>query len=252
MKWAPAKILLPLLLVIYTLFPLPGYSNVGFGENKGVIGIAEFENHLKDIYISCELEANGLDYQLFRNGIIGFYNIKNKDFTPTSKHILSIIDFEKASTEKRLWIIDIKSKKLLYHSLVAHGKNTGEDKAINFSNCPNSNMSSIGFYLTGDIYNGKHGLSLIIEGLDKDFNTNAKKRSVVIHSADYVSEEFIKCNGRLGRSQGCPAIPIEDHEKVINTIKDGTVLYIHYPCGNYSSNFLNENNAVKEFYRLKY
>jgi hypothetical protein len=248
------KRLIPLALVI-NLFSIQGYSNIkNPGYLKESADLSGFENHLQGIYVSCLLKEAGLDYQLFKQGVVGFYNIKikEKDSLSSSNYLLSIIDFEKPSTEKRLWIIDLKNKKLLFHSLVAHGKNTGENKAVNFSNCSNSNMSSIGFYITRNSYIGKHGLSLVIDGLDENFNTNAKSRSVVIHSADYVSEDFIKCNGRLGRSQGCPAIPVEDHIKVINTIKEGSTLYIHYPCSNYSSVYLNENAAIKEFLKLQY
>jgi hypothetical protein len=209
-------------------------------------GSAIFESHLKDIYTCCHLKDKGLNYEVFRLGMIGYYNMKHKEII-SQKGIVSIVDFEKPSTEQRLWIIDVSTKKVLHHSLVAHGKKSGEDKATNFSNCQSSNMSSVGFYVTRNTYSGKHGLSLIIDGLDEKFNTNAKARSVVIHSADYVSEEFIKCNGRLGRSQGCPAIPVENHEKVIETLKEGTVLFIHSPCVRYSSAYLDEETAVKEF-----
>jgi hypothetical protein len=253
MKLASAKLLFSSTLIVFQSICIQHtYASVSVDQTSIRISLSEFENHLKSLYASCQLESAGLDYQVFKQGLVGFYNIKNKDFTPSSNTILSIIDFQKASTEKRLWIIDVKNKRLLYHSLVAHGKNTGEDKAVNFSNCVNSNMSSLGFYRTANVYTGKHGLSLIIDGLDKDFNTNAKQRSVVIHSADYVSEDFIKCNGRLGRSQGCPAIPVENHKEVIQTLKEGSTLFIHYPCSNYASTFLDENNAVKVYQRLQY
>jgi hypothetical protein len=205
----------------------------------------KFENHLKDLYASCQLKQKGLSYEVFRLGMLGYYNMKQKEIL--RKGIISIVDFEKPSTEQRLWIIDVNNKKLLYHSLVAHGKKSGENKATTFSNCQSSNMSSVGFYVTRNTYSGKHGLSLVIDGLDEKYNSNAKSRAVVIHSADYVSEEFIKCNGRLGRSQGCPAIPVENHVEVINTLKDGTALFIHSPCVHYSSSLLDEQVAIKTF-----
>ncbi|MFL5728837.1 MAG: murein L,D-transpeptidase catalytic domain family protein [Cytophagaceae bacterium] len=211
---------------------------------------AVFENYIKDIYTSTGLREKGLSYEVFRLGMVGYYNMKHKDLL-SDKGILGIVDFDKPSTEQRLWIIDVNKKEVLYHSLVAHGKKSGENKATNFSNCQSSNMSSVGFYVTRNTYTGKHGLSLVIDGLDKNFNSNAKERAVVIHSADYVSEDFIKCNGRLGRSQGCPAIPVENHEQVINTLKDGTALFIHSPCVHYTSSYLDEKTAVKEFSKLK-
>ena len=238
-----------LILIFIGISVLSSFAKGRSVESKVAVA-AMFESHLKEIYSSCLLEQKGLNYQIFRNGMVGYYNMKHKDIL-SSKGIISIIDFEKPSTDERLWIIDLNNKKILYHSLVAHGKNSGDNNATTFSNCPSSNMSSVGFFVTRNGYLGKHGLSLIIDGLDEKFNSNAKSRAVVIHSADYVSEQFIKAYGRLGRSQGCPAIPVENHEEVINTIKDGTALFIHSPCVRYSSSYLDEETAQKEFLNRK-
>jgi len=143
-------------------------------------------------------------------------------------HILSIIDFTMPSTEKRFWIIDLERGIVLHHTLVAHGKNSGELYASRFSNTPNSNQSSLGLYVTGQTYVGKNGLSLKLHGLEPGVNDRAEERAIVIHSAEYVSERFIKQNGRLGRSFGCPAIPVENHKEIINTLANGSCLYIHY------------------------
>lgn len=142
--------------------------------------------------------------------------------------ILTIIDFTIPSTEKRLWIIDLKNGRVLHHTLVAHGKGSGELYAEKFSNTPESNQSSLGFYTTGKTYVGKNGLSLKLHGLEPGLNDRAEERAIVIHSADYVSDRFIKQYGRLGRSFGCPAIPVENHKEIINTLADGSCLYIHY------------------------
>ena len=234
------------MLMLITISVSSLFAKNPSAKEKSNIAAAVFESHLKDIYTACLLKDKGLNYEVFRLAMIGYYNMKHKEIL-SEKGIISVVDFEKPSTEQRLWIIDVNNKKTLHHSLVAHGKKSGENKATNFSNCQSSNMSSVGFYVTANTYTGKHGLSLVIDGLDDKFNSNAKSRAVVIHSADYVSEEFIKCNGRLGRSQGCPAIPVENHEKVINTIKDGTALFIHSPCVHYSSSLLDEQTAIKEF-----
>jgi hypothetical protein len=235
-----------LILIFISLSVTSTFAKGRLVASKASIA-AMFETHLKDLYSSCLLKEKGLSYQIFRIGMVGYYNMKHKDVL-SSKGIISIIDFEKPSTEERLWIIDLNNKKTLYHSLVAHGKKSGDNNATTFSNCPSSNMSSVGFFVTRNGYIGKHGLSLIIDGLDQKFNSNARSRAVVIHSADYVSEQFIKCYGRLGRSQGCPAIPVENHEAVINTIKDGTALFIHSPCVRYSSTYLDEQIAIEEFF----
>lgn len=145
------------------------------------------------------------------------------------KDILTVIDYSLSSNEKRMWIIDLASKKILFNDFVAHGRKSGNNKADIFSNVSGSYMSSIGFYVTGDTYNGKHGLSLLLEGMDKDFNCNARSRAIVMHGADYVSADFIKKYGRLGRSLGCPSISMDIHEEVINTIKEGSTLFIYYP-----------------------
>ena len=140
-----------------------------------------------------------------------------------------MIDFSLSSNMKRLWVIDLEKNIVLFQTLVAHGRNTGEEFAKEFSNQAQSFKSSIGFYATGEIYDGKHGKSLKLDGLEKGLNDKARERAVVIHGADYVSETFIKQNKRLGRSQGCPAIPVEMNAKIINVIKDKSCLFIYHP-----------------------
>lgn len=161
------------------------------------------------------------------------------------KDILTVIDFSLSSNERRMWIIDIASKQVLINDYVAHGRNSGNEKAGVFSNISGSNMSSIGFYVTGDTYHGKHGLSLFLEGMDQDFNSNARSRAIVMHGAEYVSAEFIKKYGRLGRSLGCPSVSIDIHEEVINTIKNGSTLFIYYPDPDFlkKSHVLNPGNV---------
>lgn len=199
-------------------------------------------------YAQMELKKTGMDFIAYKEGVIGLVNLKaNKK---VKKDILTVIDFAKASTQKRMWIIDLKNKKLLQNSLVAHGKNSGGNYADNFSNIPNSLMSSLGFYITSSTYQGKHGYSLRLDGVDKGVNDNARNRAIVMHGAKYVSEEFIKCNGRLGRSFGCPAVPQETHKSTINLVKDGTVIYIRNPKKVYRSVFLNEITAEKYFQLL--
>lgn len=145
-----------------------------------------------------------------------------------NKNIVTVIDFTLPSTEKRLWTIDLTTEKVLLNSLVAHGKNSGENMAEKFSNKPESHQSSLGFYLTENAYVGKHGYSLRLTGLEKNINDKAYDRAIVVHSADYVSEDFIKQHGRLGRSFGCPALPVEVNDTFINVVKDGSLLFIYH------------------------
>lgn len=176
------------------------------------------------------LDANSLPLpklESFTKALQGFYALQSKG--KIQKNILTLIDFSLSSNTKRLWIIDLNSKKILFNSLVAHGRNTGNEFADSFSNKAESYKSSLGFYATGEIYQGKHGLSLRLDGLERGINDNARARAVVMHGADYVAESFIKNNSRLGRSLGCPAIPMNMTKEIINTIKDKTCLYIYHP-----------------------
>ena len=172
----------------------------------------------------------------FKKAINGFYQLKEQGLV--KKDILTIVDFSLSSNTKRLWVIDLDTQTILFNSLVAHGKNTGQEFATSFSNVNESNKSSLGFYATGEIYTGKHGMSLRLDGLEKGLNDNARSRSVVMHGADYVSESFIKNHNRLGRSQGCPAIPVEMTKKIISTIKDKSCLFIYHPSVNSKSRLL--------------
>lgn len=161
----------------------------------------------------------------FQNAMLGYYKLKDKNLV--KKEILTIIDFTLSSTQKRMWVLDMNNHKVLFHTLVAHGKNTGGEYATNFSNKVNSLQSSLGFFVTGETYNGKNGLSMFIDGQEKDFNSNARNRYVVMHGADYANASFIPKMGRLGRSYGCPAVPTALTKEIIGTIKDKSVLFIY-------------------------
>ena len=157
-----------------------------------------------------------------------FLKIKTDSLTPKDS-LLTIIDYSKPSSEKRLYIIDLKNKKLLAHTLVAHGQNSGVLYAQKFSNRPQSHQSSLGMYLTSNTYKGKHGYSLRLNGLEKGLNDKARERAIVIHGASYVNKNFINVNGRIGRSFGCPALPMASNNKIIDIIKEGSFLYIYHP-----------------------
>ena len=163
----------------------------------------------------------------FSQALKGFYTLKEKGLI--QKNILTLVDFSLSSNFKRLWVIDLTTNTILFQSLVAHGRNTGDEFANSFSNSQKSFKSSLGFYATGETYSGKHGMSLRLDGLEKGINSNARARGVVMHAANYVSNSFIKCNKRLGRSEGCPAIPVELSKEIINTIKNKSCLFIYFP-----------------------
>jgi hypothetical protein len=169
--------------------------------------------------------------EVFSEALKGFNLLKEKGLV--RKDVLTVIDFSMSSNTNRLWVIDLATNTILYNTLVAHGRNTGNEFATSFSNISSSFKSSLGFYATGEIYVGKHGKSLKLDGLEKGINSNARERAVVIHGADYVSNSFIKNNKRLGRSLGCPAIPLELTSGIIQTIKDKSCLFIYFPSDNY-------------------
>jgi hypothetical protein len=219
-----------------------GATSLSFAEKQ-----AAFDDHLLSVYNEADLKKKGLSYDVYQKAVVGFQNFRNKGLVTPAKSILTVIDFTKSSREKRMWIIDLDAKKVLFNTLVAHGRNTGDDKAVKFSNQPNSYMSSLGFYLTDATYFGKHGLSLRLSGMDNGYNSNARERAIVMHGADYATDAFVKQYGRLGRSLGCPALPQEISKEVIMTVKDKTLLYIHGNDASYTSDFLNPTLAVEAF-----
>lgn len=151
------------------------------------------------------------------------------------KPVLTVIDYSLPSWKQRMWVFDLKRERLLYNTYVAHGRNSGADVPHHFSNQVSSKQTSLGTYVTKGTYIGSKGYSLNLQGLEKGFNDNAYNRRVVIHGAWYVEPDFIKRSGRAGRSWGCPSIAQTLAKPVINTIKDGSVVFAYYPDKNYLS-----------------
>jgi hypothetical protein len=149
-----------------------------------------------------------------------------------------------------MWIVDLINKDLVLNTWVAHGNGSGGDVPEYFSNASDSHASSLGFYITEGIYNGKHGRSLKLNGMDAGFNDNARTRSIVVHAAPYVSQGSIEQLGRLGRSEGCPAVSPKIAKKVINTIKGGSVLFINGNDSSYTSKYLNADVATNYVYPI--
>lgn len=197
------------------------------------------ELNIEQVYHNLHSEGFGLPkLESFKMALQGFNKLKAQGLV--TKNILTLIDFSLSANVKRLWVIDLDAETVLLHSLVAHGKNTGDEYANSFSNKAESFKSSLGFYITAEVYNGKHGKSLRLDGLEKGINDNARNRAVVVHGANYVSDTFIQNNKRLGRSLGCPAVPLEITDGLINTIKNKSCLFIYYPSESYlrSSKFI--------------
>lgn len=173
-----------------------------------------------------------LSEEILSLALFGF-NKLNAQQKLSKDSILTIIDYSKSSKEKRLFVIDLKSMQVLFNSVVAHGRNTGEEYARSFSNLLNSHQSSLGFFITQKPYKGNNGYSLALDGVDRGFNDLAKKRAIVIHGAEYASEQMIKTKGYLGRSFGCPSLPPQLNKKIIETIKEGNCVFAYYPDPKY-------------------
>lgn len=206
---------------------------------------AKTEKYISWVYNKIKFPKGGkLNYEVFKNAFYGYLNLSEAGKVDR-ENILSICDFTLSSNKKRLWIIDLKNKKVLHHSLVAHGMGTGEEYATVFSNTHDSHQSSLGFYITKETYTGNNGYSLKLEGVDGSYNSNAYDRAIVIHGAEYVSEQFARDNQRLGRSHGCPALPVETAPVIIDKLKNGTCFFIYHTANNYLSKSRWLNNSVQ-------
>lgn len=180
---------------------------------------------LYKVYDSLKLNVCGLSEHAFDYAVKGFEYLRAQGRI-ANDNIISIADFTRPSSEKRLFVIDLKNCKVLFNTYVAHGQGSGQAMANNFSNIPESYQSSLGFYETEGTYMGKNGYSMHLAGLEKGINDNAEERAIVMHGAPYVSEDFIHTKGFLGRSWGCPAVPEQMNRPIIDKIKNGTCLFI--------------------------
>jgi len=200
-------------------------STMNFTDSSSVTAAT---NRFSVLYDQMKLDSLGLSHEAFSYGLQGYMDLLSVGEIKND-HVLSIVDFSLPSSKKRLFVIDLSTGKLLFNTFVSHGRNSGTEMATEFSNDPNSNKSSLGFYITGNTYKGEHGYSLRLDGKEKGINDNAQERSIVMHAADYVNEAVVKAKGYLGRSLGCPAVPPGLHKAIINTIKDGTCLFLYSP-----------------------
>jgi hypothetical protein len=186
------------------------------------------------VYDSLQLNLSGLNRDAFENARKGWEKLRSQGKL-ANQSVISIVDFSQSSNKKRLYVLDMENYKVLFNTLVAHGKNSGKEWATYFSNKLNSYKSSPGFYVTGQTYSGGNGYSLKLTGMENGINDKALQRAIVMHGADYVSESYISSRGYIGRSYGCPAVPAKEAKSIINTIKNGTCLYIHVPDQRYLS-----------------
>jgi len=231
------KIFLLAFIGIFTFLSNPISNSAPGGKeinsNSDIISDEDYNQLLiTNLYTDCGL-TDKLDFEVFKSAMEGYNSI---DLTNTK--LLSIIDYSKPSTEKRFFIIDVENHKLLYQTLVAHGKKSGYLNATKFSNKYGSHKSSLGFFITGNSYFGKRGYSLQLDGLENGINDNARQRGIIIHGANYVSERIANGNGVIGRSWGCPAVSKKLSKEIINLLKGGSLLFI------YANDELYKENSV--------
>lgn len=172
-------------------------------------------------------QAQNLDPTVLKMSLTAYQKARARGLD--EKQMLTIIDYSKPSCERRLWVVDMKTHKVLFNTYVAHGRNSGDKRSTSFSNQPNSLKSSFGVFVTDEVYTGHDGYSMRIHGLEKGVNDNVYRRNVVFHGAHYVSQKIAKEQGRLGRSWGCMAVSLDTVKPLINTIKDKTLVFAYYP-----------------------
>ena len=195
------------------------------------VHLGSFDARAKKMFRDCNL--NGIvRYDVFKQAFAGFERASRK----RRNDILTIIDYSKPSSEERFFVINLKNKRLEYKTLVAHGQNSGTQYANVFSNRVNSLQSSLGFFVTAETYQGKHGYSMRLDGIEYGINHKARERAIVMHAAEYVSQHFINVHNRIGRSWGCPALPTYLNREIINTIKGGSCIYMHADQDSYAYN----------------
>jgi hypothetical protein len=193
---------------------------------------AAFAAEVTNLYQEFDLGEVGLSKKAFAYALKGYYYLLDHHWL-NKTNILSICDLSQSSRNKRLYVLDLDQKKVLVNTYVAHGRNSGQEFARSFSNSPSSHKSSLGFYITQGTYYGGNGLSLKIRGMERGFNDRAGGRNIVVHGSQYVGPDFLEMNRFCGRSYGCPAVPADESETIIDLIKDGSCLFIYHPTKKY-------------------
>jgi L,D-transpeptidase catalytic domain len=198
------------------------------------IGTNSFDPEMELIYDSLHLEKRGLKKAAFNYAYTGYKKLEEEGKLD-KEGLITICDFSQSSKRKRLYLINLTECKLLLNTYVAHGKNSGGEYARKFSNKPESRQSSLGFYTTKTTYYGGHGLALTLSGLEPGFNDKAERRKIVLHGSQYIGDNYRRWGKFMGRSFGCPAVPMKLSKTLINTIKDGSCLFIYHPSKIYLS-----------------
>lgn len=219
-----------ILFILFLYFPFTLYIGVRPPADAVALpdaAVADKTQVYATLYRSMQLEG-AVNWKAFLQAVEGYYKIENR-----RRDVLTLIDFSRPSTDKRLFVFDMKQRKVLFSSVVSHGRNSGDTYATSFSNEYGSYKSSLGFYLTESTYQGKNGYSLILNGLERGINDRARERAIVMHGAAYADPSVLAGGGRLGRSLGCPAVPQKLSRPIIDAIKGGSVMYIYAETPDY-------------------
>lgn len=225
-----AVTLLPMLVIMANFSPT--YTGNKFTAFKKQLTDLPNATTTSDCYYEWNLTSTGISKNAFDYALKGYNYLLNKKLLSKSE-VLTIIDYSKPSSIKRLYVLDMISGKVLLNSLVAHGKNSGLEYASDFSNEAESHKTSLGFFITSNTYNGCNGYSLKLKGCEKGINDKATERAIVMHGAAYANENFLQGNGYLGRSFGCPAVPEKINKKIIDVIKNGSCVFLYHPTKKY-------------------
>ena len=228
-----AAVLIGFLFIFATFKTSPSDKNtIAVAGKTNNINSASGEEGNSALFSELHLGEMGMSQTVFNSALVGLEKLSSEGEVKRND-IVTIIDLSQPSNQKRLYILDLENKRILFNTLVAHGRNSGALWAKSFSNNVSSRKSSLGFYVTGETYLGDNGYSLRLDGMEKNINDHARARSIVVHGAPYVDQSAVNSLGFLGRSSGCPAVPVAEHKAIINTIKDGTCLFIYNPDKNY-------------------
>jgi hypothetical protein len=233
------------LILLIVLFLLTSWTNTGSWTDEYKTLVASKVIPDARLFLEKYLSLNepALKPEAFRFGLIGFEALHSRGLI-SNDSLLTIIDFSLPSSKDRFFVINLINNQVVYKSLVSHGRNSGDLFANRFSNKIQSHESALGFFITGKSYEGGQGYSLQLQGVDTGYNDHTRVRGIVIHAADYATQEFVTRYGRLGRSFGCPALPPELSRPIIDLIKEGSVLFSYYPDENYFHHSVILNNKI--------
>lgn len=211
-----------------------GGSPRGGGGGGKSAKAAAFAAEVTNLYDAFDLKEVGLSKKAFQYALKGYYYLLDHHWL-NKPNIISICDLSQSSRSKRLYILDLEKREVVVNTYVAHGRNSGKEFASSFSNSTSSHKTSLGFYVTQGTYYGDNGLSLRVRGMERGFNDKANSRNIVVHGSQYVGPDFMQMNGFCGRSYGCPAVPADESDEIIDLIKEGTCLFIYHPTKRYTA-----------------